>query len=278
MNKTIKINSDLKDIVLCDMEVWKPIKDYEQLYEISNLGNVKSLKRSSKNGRNSKERILCPLKSKEGYLTIVLFKDKSKKRIYIHRLVAMAFIPNLNNLPQVNHINGDKTDNRACNLEWVTNSENQTHAIRNGLKKIRQVNQYDIKGNFIQQFCSVKCASESLDIPSSYIRSCLCNSRKSAGGYIWRYSENDNKYLKVNSDLKDMIIGSLRYALGRKTYITGQTADFIINNPSLIDERVKKVMIKDLEEYFAYRDCYYNDDECDYQSWLRLYEFLGELK
>ena len=87
-----------------------------------------------------------------------------------------------------------------------------------------------------------------------------------------------NKTIKIDRDLKDIVISALRYALGRKTYITGLTSDFIINNPSLIDERVKKVMIKDLEEYFAYRDCYYNDDECDYQSWLKLYEFLGGLK
>ena len=84
--------------------------------------------------------------------------------------------------------------------------------------------------------------------------------------------------IKVDRNLKDLVISAVRYALGRKTYITGLTSDFIINNPSLIDERVKKVMIKDLEEYFAYRSCYYNDDECDYQSWLRLYEFLGGLK
>ena len=84
--------------------------------------------------------------------------------------------------------------------------------------------------------------------------------------------------IKIDRNLKDLVISAVRYALGRKTYITGLTSDFIINNPSLIDERVKKVIIKDLEEYFAYRDCYYNDDECDYQSWLKLYEFLEELK
>lgn len=87
-----------------------------------------------------------------------------------------------------------------------------------------------------------------------------------------------NKTIKIDRDLKDIVIGALRYALGRRTYITLATSEFIINNPDLIDERVKKVMIKDLEEYFAYRDCYYNDDECDYQSWLKLYEFLGGLK
>ena len=86
------------------------------------------------------------------------------------------------------------------------------------------------------------------------------------------------KTIKIDRDLKDMIIGSLRYALGRRTYVTLATAEFIINNPDLIDERVKSVMIKDLEEYFAYRSCYYNDDDCDYESWLRLYEFLGGIE
>ena len=87
-----------------------------------------------------------------------------------------------------------------------------------------------------------------------------------------------NKTIKIDRDLKDIVRSALRYALGRRTYITGQTSDFIRKHPELIDERVKEVMIKDLEEYFAYRSCYYNDDECDYQSWLKLYEFLGGLK
>ena len=86
------------------------------------------------------------------------------------------------------------------------------------------------------------------------------------------------KTIKIDSDLKDIVICALRYALGRRTYVTFATADFIMNNPDLIDKRVKTVMTRDLQEYFAYRDCYYNDDECDYNSWLRLYEWLGELK
>ena len=81
--------------------------------------------------------------------------------------------------------------------------------------------------------------------------------------------------IEITRDLKDIVISALRYALGRKTYITGLMSEFIINNPDLVDDRVRGVMIKDLEEYFAYRSCYYKDDDCDYESWLRLYEFLG---
>lgn len=83
-----------------------------------------------------------------------------------------------------------------------------------------------------------------------------------------------NKTIKIDRDLKDIVIGALRYALGRRTYITLATSEFIMNNPDLIDKRVKAVMLRDLEEYFAYRSCYYTDDECDFQSWLKLYEWL----
>lgn len=86
-----------------------------------------------------------------------------------------------------------------------------------------------------------------------------------------------NKTIKIDRDLKDIVIGSLRYALGRRTYVTFATAEFIMNNPDLIDERVKSVMTRDLEEYFDLREKeFYKDDECDYQSWLRLYEWLGD--
>lgn len=81
--------------------------------------------------------------------------------------------------------------------------------------------------------------------------------------------------IEITRDLKDIVISSLRYALGRRTYITGLTVDFIMNNPDLIDDRVRQVMKEDLEEYFDCRGIYYKDDDCDYQSWWKLYEWLG---
>lgn len=81
--------------------------------------------------------------------------------------------------------------------------------------------------------------------------------------------------IEITHELKDMIIGSLRYALRRRTYITSETAEFIIEHPELIDERVRSVMIRDLTEYFAEREISeWKDDECDYQNWLRLYNWL----
>lgn len=85
--------------------------------------------------------------------------------------------------------------------------------------------------------------------------------------------------IKVDYVLKDMIISALRYALGRRTYITQETAEFIMENPNLIDDRVKTVMIRDIDEYFDRRRMWdYKDDECDYQTWLALHKYLTEFK
>jgi hypothetical protein len=116
------------------MEIWKAIQDYEG-YQISNFGNVKSLSKKikcKKGFRVTKERILKLKKTKEGYLSVQL-KNKGK-HFLIHRLVALSFIYNINDKPQVNHINGIKYDNRVENLEWCTRSENQLHDYKNKLQ------------------------------------------------------------------------------------------------------------------------------------------------
>lgn len=118
-------------------EEWKDISGYEGRYQISNMGRVKSLPRIIKNGIgecHKKGRILKPQKAVKGYIRVTLCNEEYCKPFKIHRLVAEHFIPNPENKPQVNHINGDKTDNRVDNLEWCTNGENQLHAYKLGLK------------------------------------------------------------------------------------------------------------------------------------------------
>jgi hypothetical protein len=114
------------------MEIWKDIQGYEGLYQVSNFGNIKSNCRG--NGKFKNERILKLVKTKKGYISVRLLKNKIEKTYLVHRLVGLAFIDNLENKPCINHINGVKTDNNLLNLEWVTYRENNIHAFKTGLQ------------------------------------------------------------------------------------------------------------------------------------------------
>lgn len=110
-------------------EIWKSVVGYENLYEVSNLGNVKSLRNSFR----IREKLLKP--SGINYLHVVLTKNKTTKTHTVHRLVATTFISNKNNLPQINHKNCNTKDNKVSNLEWVTPKQNADHAWENGLNE-----------------------------------------------------------------------------------------------------------------------------------------------
>jgi hypothetical protein len=114
-------------------EIWKDIPEYEGMYQISNLGNVKSQHYNHMSGRKP-GRLLKVTLMKTGYMSLELRMNDTNKRHLIHRLIAEVFIPNPENKPNVNHINGIRNDNRIENLEWCTQSENILHAFKMGTK------------------------------------------------------------------------------------------------------------------------------------------------
>lgn len=119
-------------------ETWKSLKGIVECgdyYEVSDFGNVRSITRICSAGRTKKGRILKQSKNKKGYMTVKFSLNGKEKSYIVHRLVAIAFIPNPENKPQVNHIDNIRDNNRLNNLEWCTNSENQQHCVAQGRDK-----------------------------------------------------------------------------------------------------------------------------------------------
>ena len=184
-------------------EIWKDIKGYEGLYQVSNLGRIKSLKNDNIKYGHYKEFIISQNNNNSfNYWRCGLCKNGVVKKYAIHRLVAEAFISNPYNLPQVNHIDGNKSNNTINNLEWVTCSENIQHSFKLGLHKPTMLNkkyeknpnskpiiQYDKNMNKIKIWNSITEASDYLKINKVGISYSCNQKRKTAGGYIWRFKE-----------------------------------------------------------------------------------------
>lgn len=177
------------------MEEWRDVVGFEGLYLVSNTGKIKGVDRiiGYKNGRTRKwkgtEKKQTP--ARHGYLKVGLSKNGKGKTIQVHHVVAEAFVPKIPGKDQVNHKDGDKTNNRADNLEWCTPRENDIHKINILGKGIKTVNQYDLQGNFIASYPSLKKAEEETGVARCSISNVVCGRRNKAGNYIWRLAENE---------------------------------------------------------------------------------------
>ena len=167
-------------------EIWKDIAGYEQLYQVSNIGRVKSLERKVKwkNGyRIVSEKIIKQIKDKDGYLKVNLNKGGIKKNIRVHRLVCYAFIPNQENFTEVNHKDECKTNNNVENLEWCTREYNNSYGTRKQrfCKKVICIETGKI-------YTSTREIKRQFGFNNSSISQC-CNGKryKTVGGFHWKY-------------------------------------------------------------------------------------------
>lgn len=179
-------------------EQWKDIPGYEGMYQVSNFGRVRSLDRVvEKQGRlhHIKGRILRQGKTHCGYYIIGFSKEDKRTYSSVHRLVAELFIPNPNNYPCVNHMDEDKTNNRAENLEWCTHLYNNTYLSRIERvlsKRMKPVTQMSLDGQIIKKFSSAKQASKEIGVNYSVILEVCKNKygRRTAGGFKWEYAKD----------------------------------------------------------------------------------------
>ena len=154
----------------------KDIKGYEGLYAVTSCGKIWSYKN---------EKFLKPGVYKKGYLYVNLWKDGGFKTKQIHRLVAEAYIPNPDNLPQVNHKDENKANNCLQNLEWCDCKYNNNYGTRNERHK-KSILQFDLNGNFVKEW---SCATDVGREAQTNICKCLKGKYKQAYGYIWKYKE-----------------------------------------------------------------------------------------
>lgn len=169
-------------------EVWQDVQGFESIYQVSTMGRVRSLKKGI-------IKILTPCINNMGYLILTFYANGKQKTFHVHKLVANTFIPRIEGKTYIDHINGIKTDNRVDNLRWCTAKENANFelSIENRKKAMRKVcgksvNQYDLDGNFIATYATLKDAENITGIYYQNIRACCIGKYKRAGKYTWKFN------------------------------------------------------------------------------------------
>lgn len=201
------------------MEAWKQIDNYDGLYEVSDLGNVRSVThidffypdKEKLISRTKKGKMLIQSEA-NGYRRVHLCKDGKVRIFSTHRLVAKAFIPNPNNYPEVNHLNGVRNDNRAANLEWCSKSQNIRHCYDVLKRKISPnvvnvfggdhpastpILQYDLTGHFIKEWGSAIEIQRALNLNSPNVIACCRGKQQTCGGFIWKHKHERKIRQKV---------------------------------------------------------------------------------
>ena len=174
---------------ILEKEIWKDIPNYEGIYQVSNLGQVKSLKRPHR----LKEKILKLWVTRNGYYRVELWKQSIKKEYFVHRLVWIAFNGQIPENMQVNHINEVKTDNRLKNLNLMTCKENTnwgTRTERQAKKLSKVVLQFTLEDILIKEYPSIRQAERENGFSHQNIVNCCNGKQKTAYNYIWKYKEN----------------------------------------------------------------------------------------
>lgn len=252
-------------------EVWKDVPDFEGLYLVSNMGRIKSLDRDTKYQRRKdsvaifrsfKGQIIKASKYGE-YLICHLKRNRTQKAVKYHRVVCSVFHPNPNNLPEVNHINEIKTDNRADNLEWCTRRYNATWgtaverlrtALINNKGNSVVVYQFTLNGDFVAKYPSANEAGRVTGIEPVNILS-VCNNKKSssAGGYLWSYTQDPTEIL---NKVKRKKHGLSVYGKRRVCQYTVNN-EFVKEYDSIIDASkatgISKVTIQKVCSHYGYQ-------------------------
>jgi len=170
-------------------EIWKEIIGYEGFYEVSNSGRVRNLNTG---------RILKLYTEKIGYISTAISLNGKVKSFRIHRLVAVAFIPNPEKKKTVNHKDGNKLNNNDWNLEWATQLENNLHAVindlikrnpRKGLPNKMAISQYVISGEWVKDYKSISLAARENGFEQTSISKCIAGKYKTSYGYVWKQKE-----------------------------------------------------------------------------------------
>lgn len=175
-------------------EIWKVINDFNN-YEVSNMGRVRRIKYTDPASAKKYKipRICSYIIDKDGYLRVQLSQNGQRKSRFVHRLVAQAFISNNDSKPTVNHIDGNKKNNCINNLEWASIKEQNNHALKNGLRNMKndgcskQVAQYDMNMNLIKIYPSANEAKRQTGFSQGHISEVCRREKPQYKNYIWKY-------------------------------------------------------------------------------------------